>query len=57
MGTMEYIRLLLAAAAGYFIFSEIPDIWTGVGAAIIVSATLYIARHEARRESRGSRKS
>ena len=50
MGTMEYIRLVLAAAAGYFIFSEIPDIWTGVGAAIIVSATLYIARHEARKE-------
>tara|TARA_R110000868_G_scaffold11116_8_gene54479 strand:+ start:10862 stop:11749 length:888 start_codon:yes stop_codon:yes gene_type:complete len=51
MGTMEYTRLVFAALAGYFIFSEIPDIWTGVGAAIIVSATIYITRHEARKKS------
>ena len=48
MGTMEYIRLVFAALAGYFIFTEVPDIWTWIGAAIIVSATLYITRHEAR---------
>ena len=47
MGTMEYIRLVFAAVAGYLIFLEVPDIWTWVGAAIIVSATLYITRHEA----------
>lgn len=47
MGTMEYIRLVFAALAGYFIFTEVPDLWTWVGAAIIVSATLYITRHEA----------
>ena len=47
MGTMEYIRLVFAAAAGYLIFLEVPDLWTWVGAAIIVSATLYITRHEA----------
>lgn len=52
MGPMEYIRLVFAALAGYFIFSEIPDIWTGVGAAIIVAATLYITRHEARQGRR-----
>ena len=46
MGTMEYIRLVFAAVAGYLIFLEVPDIWTWVGAAIIVSATLYITRHE-----------
>ena len=51
MGTMEYTRLVFAALTGYFIFSEIPDIWTGVGAAIIVSATIYITRHEARKKS------
>ena len=52
MGTMEYIRLVFAVVAGYVIFTEIPDIWTGVGATIIVGATLYIARYEARRETR-----
>ena len=50
MGTMEYIRLVLAVIAGYVIFSEIPDLWTGVGALIIVGATLYITRHEARKK-------
>lgn len=53
MGTMEYIRLVFAVIAGYVIFLEIPDLWTGVGAIIIVGATLYITRHEARKE-RGS---
>ena len=49
MGTMEYIRLVFAALAGYLIFTEVPDFWTGAGAVIIVAATLYIARHEARK--------
>lgn len=48
MGTMEYIRLVFAVIAGFTIFAEIPDIWTGIGALIIVGATLYITRHEAR---------
>ena len=51
MGTMEYIRLVFAVIAGYLLFTEIPDLWTGVGAIIIVSATLYITRHEAGRKS------
>ncbi len=48
MGTMEYIRLVFAALAGYFIFTEVPDMGTWVGAGVIVSATLYITRHEAK---------
>jgi drug/metabolite transporter (DMT)-like permease len=48
MGTMEYTRLVFAALAGYFIFTEVPDIWTWIGAAIIVSATLYITHREAK---------
>lgn len=48
MGTMEYIRLVFAALAGYLIFTEVPDLWTWVGAGIIVSATLYITQHEAK---------
>lgn len=50
MGTMEYIRLVFAALAGYFIFTEVPDLWTWVGAGIIVAATLYITRHEAKKK-------
>jgi drug/metabolite transporter (DMT)-like permease len=31
------------------LFSEIPSVWTVVGAAIIVASTVYIARVEAQR--------
>jgi drug/metabolite transporter (DMT)-like permease len=43
----NFIRLIIAASIGYFIFSELPDIWTWVGGAIIIASTTYIARREA----------
>ncbi len=43
----DYTRLLFATAVGYFIFDELPDIWTWAGSAILIAATLYIARREA----------
>jgi drug/metabolite transporter (DMT)-like permease len=51
VGPMEYSRLIYAALLGYYLFAEIPDIWSGVGAAIIIVCTLYIARREARRKN------
>ncbi len=48
IGPMEYVRLIYAAVLGYFVFAEIPDPWTFVGALIIVVATSYLARMEAR---------
>src|SRR5690606_23111586 len=39
----DYARLVFAAAYGYLFFAEVPDIWTYVGAAILVASTLYIA--------------
>jgi len=47
VGPMEYSRLVYAALVGYFVFAELPDAWTWVGAAIIVASTLYVTRHEA----------
>ena len=44
---MEYTRLIYAAFLGYFLFAEVPVIWTWIGAAIIVGSALYIARREA----------
>jgi drug/metabolite transporter (DMT)-like permease len=49
VGPSEYLRLIYAALFGYFLFSEVPSIWTGIGAAVIVASTFYIARTEARR--------
>ncbi len=43
-----FTRLIWAALIGFFIFSEIPGLWTWLGAAIIVSASTYIAHRESR---------
>lgn len=49
VGPAENLRLIYAAIFGYLLFSEIPSIWTAIGATIIVASTVYIARVEARR--------
>jgi drug/metabolite transporter (DMT)-like permease len=41
------MRLPLAALFGFIFLSEIPDIWSGVGALVIIFASFYIARREA----------
>ena len=46
VGPMEYIRLIYAGMLGYLVFGEIPDLWTGLGAGVIIAATLYIVRQE-----------
>ncbi len=48
VGPAENLRLIYAALFGFFLFSEIPSVWTIIGASIIVVATYYIARSEAR---------
>ena len=42
----NYTGLLWATLFGYLLFGHIPDIWTGVGAAIIVASGLYIFHRE-----------
>ncbi len=43
----EYTSLIFAAMVGFFIFADIPDAYTVVGALTIVGASLYIVRREA----------
>lgn len=43
----DFSKMPIAAAIGYVAFNEHPDLWTWVGAAIIVAAATYIARREA----------
>jgi drug/metabolite transporter (DMT)-like permease len=45
---VDYTRLLIATAFGFLLFRELPDVWTLVGALIIIASTLYITRREAR---------
>lgn len=45
---IDFIRLPFATAIGFFAFAELPDMWTWVGAAVIVASAVYIAHREAR---------
>lgn len=42
----NYTQLIGAAILGYFVFNELPDLWTWVGAAVIVASGLYIGYRE-----------
>lgn len=44
----DYTRLIFAAFAGFLFFGEVPALSTILGALVIVGATFYIARREAR---------
>jgi drug/metabolite transporter (DMT)-like permease len=46
LAPFEYARLPFAALWGYFLFAELPDLYTLLGASIIVGSTLYIVRRE-----------
>jgi drug/metabolite transporter (DMT)-like permease len=50
LAPLSYIGLLFAAVYGYVFFSDIPDLWTVVGALIIVGSGLYVWRRERVRE-------
>tara|TARA_B100000886_G_scaffold339727_1_gene306063 strand:- start:279 stop:1280 length:1002 start_codon:yes stop_codon:yes gene_type:complete len=43
----NFTKLPFAVVLGIFIFSEVPDLMTGVGALIIFASTYYIAQREA----------
>ena len=49
----DFLRLPFAAAAGFLLFAEVPDLWTLGGAAIIFSATYYVTWRERRMGDRG----
>ena len=46
VSAIDYARLPFATLIGWFLFSELSNFWTWVGASIIFSATLFITRRE-----------
>ncbi len=52
----DYSKLLLAVAIGLVFFSELPDLWSLLGAAVILGSNLYIARRDAALERIGTRR-
>lgn len=46
IGNIQYMQLIYAAILGYFLFREVPDMPTVIGASIIVAAALYLLHRE-----------
>ena len=44
---LDFIRLPIIAVMGYFIFDELPTIWTWIGGAVIFTSTAYVTHREA----------
>jgi drug/metabolite transporter (DMT)-like permease len=46
LAPFSYTQLLWVSILGFFLFKEVPDVWTVTGAAFIVASGLYIAHRE-----------
>jgi drug/metabolite transporter (DMT)-like permease len=47
IGSIQYVQLIYATILGFILFSEVPDRYTLIGAAIIISSSLYLMYREA----------
>lgn len=47
IGNIQYMQLVYAAILGFALFSEVPDIYTMVGAVVIIGSSIYIFHREA----------
>jgi drug/metabolite transporter (DMT)-like permease len=43
---MAFTRLIWAAIVGYILFSDVPNTFTLIGGAVVLSSVVYIARRE-----------
>jgi len=43
----SFLQLVWAALLGFYAFSEVPDVWTLTGGAVIIASVTYIAHREA----------
>ncbi len=50
LASLDYIRLIYATVLGYFLFSNLPGNETWIGALIIIAASIYTIRREAKRK-------
>jgi drug/metabolite transporter (DMT)-like permease len=46
LAPFSYVQLLSSVAFGYLLFAAVPDLWTWVGAAVIVASGVYTAHRE-----------
>lgn len=50
LASLDYVRLLFATVIGYFLFQQLPQFSTWVGAGIIVVAAVFTVYREAKRK-------
>jgi drug/metabolite transporter (DMT)-like permease len=43
----EFLRMPFTAVLAYLVFTEVTDLWTWVGAAVIAGSSIYVAHREA----------
>ena len=48
VGPFDYGQLIGVTIVGYLVFSEFPDLWTWIGAGIVISSGIYVAHRERR---------
>ncbi len=46
VGPFDYGQLIGVTIVGYLAFAEFPDLWTWIGAAIIIASGIYVSRRE-----------
>jgi drug/metabolite transporter (DMT)-like permease len=51
LAPFSYTQLVWVSVLGFFLFGEVPDVWTVTGAAFIVASGLYTAHRERVRRS------
>ena len=49
ISVFDYLQLLFSTAFGFFIFGQVPDLWSIIGYAIIVSMALWMFFYNRRR--------
>ncbi len=51
LAPFSYVQLLWVTLLGFFVFSEVPDLWTLGGAALIIASGVYTAHRERMRRA------
>ncbi len=46
MASLDYVRLIYSVFFGWLLFENLPDIWTWIGAMIIILASIYTIHRE-----------
>jgi drug/metabolite transporter (DMT)-like permease len=48
LAPLAYTEMVSAAAIGYLVFGDLPDLWTILGVAILIGSAVYISYRESR---------